>query len=82
METIFLIAVVGGLNILSFLIGAKTAQKLHRGEEIELPKVNPVQVYKEHREEAEANKEQERLNTMLENINNYNGTPLGQKSII
>lgn len=82
METIILVLVVGGLNILSFLIGAKTAQKLHKGEEVELPTLNPMQAIREHREQSEANKEQERFNTMMENINNYNGTGLGQKDII
>lgn len=82
MESLFLVMVVGGLNILSFLIGARTAQKLHKGEEIELPKVNPMQAYKEHREQSEANKEQERLNTMMENINNYDGTGAYQKDIL
>ena len=82
MESIILVLVVGGLNILSFLIGARTAQKLHKGEEIELPKVNPMQVYREHREEVEASKEQKRLDTMLENINNYDGTGAHQKDIL
>lgn len=82
METIILVLLMGGMNLLAFLIGAKTAQKADRGEEIELPTINPMKAYKEHREEIEANKEQERLNTMLENIDNYNGTGLGQKDII
>ena len=82
METIILVLLMGGMNLLAFLVGAKTAQKADRGEKIEVPTLNPMKAYKEHREETEANKEQERLNTMLENINNYNGTGLGQKDII
>lgn len=82
METIILVVLVGGLELLAFLIGAKTAQKLHKGEEIKLPSINPMQAYKEHREQSEASKEQERINTMLENINNYDGTPTGQKDIL
>ena len=82
METIILVLLMGGMNLLAFLIGARTAQKADKGEEIKLPSINPMEAYKEHREKAEANKEQERLNTMLDNINNYDGTGLGQKDII
>lgn len=81
METIILVTLVGGLELLAFLIGARTAQKLHKGEDIELPKVNPMEAYKEHRENVEAKKEQERMNIMLENINNYDGTGAYQKDI-
>ena len=82
METIILILLMGVMNLLAFLIGARTAQKAQKGEEIELPNINPVKVYEEHMERIQANKEQQELNTMLENINNYNGTGLGQKDII
>lgn len=82
METVLLVLLMGAMNLLAFLIGAKTAQKADKGEEIKLPNINPVKAYQEHREQSEANKEQERLNTMLDNINNYDGTPLGQKEII
>lgn len=82
METIILVLLMGGMNLLAFLIGARTAQKVDKGEEIKLPTVNPMQAYREHREDVEAKKEQERLNTMLENINNYNGTPVGQKDVL
>ena len=81
METIILVVLMGGMNLLAFLIGAKTAQKADRGEEIKLPTLNPVQAYQEHRESVEAKREQERLNTMLENINNYSGDGMGQKDI-
>lgn len=81
METIILILVMGVMNLLAFLIGARTAQKAQLGEEIELPNINPVKVYEEHMERIQANKEQQELNTMLENINNYDGTPLGQKDV-
>lgn len=82
METIILVLLMGVMNLLAFLIGARTAQKANRGEEIKLPNMNPVQAYKEHKEEEEYSKEQERLNTMLENIENYKGDGLGQKDIL
>lgn len=82
MELVILALAVGGMNILTFLIAAKTIQKADKGEEITLPTLNPMEAYREHRERVEAHKEQERLNTMLENIDNYDGTGTGQKDIL
>ena len=82
METVLLMLLMGVSNLLAFLIGAKTAQKAHRGDEIKLPNINPMKAYQEHRESAEAKKEQERINTMLENIDNYKGDSIGQKDIL
>ena len=82
METILIIFAIGIVNLLAFLIGARTAQKAQKEEEIELPTLNPMKAYKEHREHTEALKEQERINTMLENINNYDGTGAHQKDIV
>ena len=81
METIILVLLMGGMNLLAFLIGAKTAQKVDKGEEITLPSINPMQAYREHREQIEANKAQEEMNIMLENINNYDGTGNRQRDI-
>lgn len=81
LEIALLIMAIGVTNLLAFLIGARTAQKAHKGEEIELPNINPVKAYEEHIGRIQANKEQEELNTMLENINNYDGTALGQKDV-
>ena len=82
METIILVLLMGGMNLLAFLIGARTAQKADKGEEITLPSINPMEAYREHRERVEAHREQERLNTMLDNIDNYDGTGTGQKDIL
>ena len=81
METIILVLLMGGMNLLAFLIGARTAQKVDKGEEIELPSINPMQAYKEFTEQREANKVQEEMNIMMENINNYDGTGNRQRDI-
>lgn len=81
METIILMLLVGILILLAFLVGARTAQKACKGEEIKLPNINPIKAVEEHREKVEFKEEQEAYNTMLENINNYDGTALGQKDI-
>ena len=80
-----LILAVSALNIACFFIGAKVGQRVTKGENIELPSLNPVKAVKEHNEkklaEKEAEREQERLNTIMENIENYDGTPYGQKDV-
>lgn len=81
METILLIATISILNIVCFFIGAKVGQKVNKGEDIKLPNINPVKAIEEHRETKEYKEEQERFNTMLDNINNYDGTGIGQKEI-
>ena len=80
METIILVMLMGGINLLAFLVGARTAQKANRGEEIELPTLNPMQAYREHTEQREAKKEQEELEINMYNINNYKGDGTGQKN--
>lgn len=79
METIILILLMGGLNLLAFLIGAKTAQQVHNNEPIKLP--NPIKVVEEIKEKIEEKKEQEKLEIMLENVDNYDGTEMNQKNI-
>lgn len=81
MGSITLIVVISILNIVCFFVGAKIGQKVANNEPIKLPNVNPVKVIEEYKETKENKKEQERFNTMLDNINNYDGTKLGQKDI-
>ena len=81
METIILVMLMGGMNLLAFLIGARVGQKVVNKEPVELPTINPITLYKEHKEKEEMSKEQEKLNTMLDNINNYDGSSANQKEI-
>jgi hypothetical protein len=84
MEILFitlLILVVGALCVACFFIGARVGQAASRGENITLPKIDPMKPIREHRERKEADREQERYNTILENIERYDGTSSGQKDI-
>lgn len=81
-ETIILILGIGIMNILCFLIGAKTGQKVVKGEEIKLPNVNPIEVVRNHEEQKRLRKEEENFNINLENIENYDGTGMGQKDFV
>lgn len=82
MESILLIAVTGTLNAVCFFIGAKVGQKVAKDEPIEMPTVNPMKMYQEHIDKREADKEKKRLETILTNIDNYDGTGLGQKDVL
>lgn len=81
METVLLLLVTGALNVACFFIGAKTCQTVSRGEKIELPAVDPMKPIRDHRERKEAEREQERYNTILRNIDNYDGSNVGQEDV-
>ena len=81
METVIIIAAVGIFNIACFIIGAKVGQKVSKGESIELPSVNPLKVVREHKAKKEAEIEQDRKSTIMQNIDRYDGTPNGQKDV-
>ena len=56
-------------------------QKVSKGEEIQMPAVNPLEAVREHRVKKEAQSEQDRIDTILRNIEGYNGTPDGQEDV-
>ena len=48
----------------------------------EMPKLlNPVKAIKEHKASKEAKVEQDRISTILQNIENYDGTANGQEDV-
>ena len=82
--TIILILGTSILNIVCFFIGAKIGQKTVKGEEIKAPKMptmNPIALYNEHQEKKEAEKEINKLDTILRNIERYDGTDAGQEDV-
>lgn len=81
METILIILVSGTLNAVCFFIGARIGQKVSKGETIEAPTLNPMKAIKEREERKEADKESERLEIILQNIENYDGSPNGQRDV-
>lgn len=80
---ILLALVVGTLCIVCFFVGAKVGQTVCRGETVEAP--HPVKVMRENRErklaEEEQRKEQTRMEIIMQNIESYDGTGLGQKDV-
>lgn len=81
METILLIAITGTLNVVCFFIGAKVGQMVVKEEKIEMPTLNPIQAIKEHQEKREMQKETDKLDTILKNIEVYDGTSNGQTDV-
>lgn len=75
------LAVFGLANIFCFLLGAKVGQKVVKGEKVEMPNLNPLEAIREHHSKREAEKEQERLDVILENIESYDGTGNGQRDV-
>ena len=74
--------VIGTLNVVCFFVGAKVGQKVVKGEPIELPSINPMEAIREKQDKREAEREQRKLDTILQNIETYDGTGNGQKDVM
>lgn len=83
MEIALLIAMVlmGIMNIVCFVTGAKVGQMVSKGKEIEMPTINPVEIARQNASRRAAEKAQNRFDVIQENINNYDGTGAGQKDV-
>lgn len=76
-----LLAVMGLTNIACFIIGARVGQKTAKGEEVKMPELNPFKAYREHEARREAEKEQEKVDVIMRNIESYDGTGRGQEDV-
>lgn len=80
LEIVLLIFIVQISSFLMLLFGMQIKEKNNKKINI-----NPVEAIKERREEKAKKEEyelsQKQIKTMLENINNYDGTSIGQKDI-
>ena len=81
METIALLFLFGVFIILAYTLGLKNGQKLKNNEEIKMPEINPIKIFRNEIESFEQKKKQDIYDTMMANIDNYDGTGLGQKDI-
>lgn len=80
MEVLF-IALTGFFNIVCFVIGAKVGQTVVKGEKVEMPKIDPFKAYREREAKKEAKIKQDKLDTVLRNIDRYDGTSKGQEDV-
>lgn len=78
---ILLLLVAGAMNVACFLIGAKVGQMVVKGERIELPTVNPLEIARKKEAIREADRAKDRMDTILRNIDKYDGTATGQEDV-
>ena len=81
-----LLAVMGVTNVVCFVIGARVGQKVVKGEAVELPTPSTIGVIMEQRireqkDKKQAEFEQDRLETIMRNIEGYDGTGIGQEDV-
>jgi hypothetical protein len=72
---------MGAINALCFVLGANVGQTASKGEKVELPTINPMKIAKEHRAKKEAEMEQDKFDTILRNIERFDGTSRGQEDV-
>ena len=80
-ELIATVLVVSVMNLACFVAGAKIGQTVSKGEPIETPNLDPFKAYREHQERKQTEREQNRIETIMENIEKYDGTGYGQKDV-
>lgn len=78
---LLLVIGTGALCVVCFLVGAKVGQTVSKGEDIKLPKLNPMEAVRERRDKKEAELEQSRLDVIMKNIESYDGTAGGQRDV-
>lgn len=81
LEVILFCCIFGLFILASYTLGLRNGQKLAKREEITMPEMNPVKVINKQIESVEQKKEQKAFDIMMSNIDNYDGTGLGQKDI-
>lgn len=78
---ILLVLAVGTLNVVCFLFGAKVGMSVVNDKPIELPSLNPIKAYREREDKKQAEREQDKLATIMQNIEAYDGTGANQKDV-
>lgn len=68
-------------NIACFILGAVVMQKSQKDERIVLPPANPFKGFLDSKAKKEAQMEQNRVDTILRNIENFDGTSKGQEDV-
>ena len=76
-----LYVVLAASNILCFMIGARVGQTVSKGEKVELPTMNPLEVYRKNKADKDAKRVQDKFSTIMHNIDIYDGTGIGQKDV-
>ena len=80
-ESIVLCTIFGVFILVAYSLGLKNGQRISKNEEVVMPNINPVKVVTEEIEKHEEKKKQQAYEIMMSNIDNYDGTGLGQQDI-
>ena len=80
-ETIILCTIFGAFILIAYTLGLKNGQKLSNNKEVTMPELNPVRAIQNEIEIHEEKKRQEQVDIMMANIDNYDGTSIGQQNI-
>jgi hypothetical protein len=80
MEALLLV-IMGLTNIACFIIGAKVGQTVSKGEDVKVPEINPMEIHRKREARREALEEQKRIDTIMRNIETYDGTGRGQADV-
>ena len=75
------IMAVGLLTIFALVVGVKIGQAIAPGEAVKLPEIKPIEAIKERKDKKEAEREQDRISTIMANLEAYDGTANGQKDV-
>lgn len=78
---ILLVITVGVMCIASFVIGAKVGQAVAKGEKVDVSLPNPMEAIRQAQDRREAEREQDRLDVIMRNIETYDGTGNGQQDV-
>lgn len=78
---ILLVLAVGALCIGCFVVGAKVGQQAAKGEPVKVEIPDPMQAIRRREARKEAEFERSKVDTILANIERYDGTPDGQKDV-
>ena len=81
LETIVLCTVFGVFILLSYTLGLRNGQKLSKNEEVKMPEINPITIVNNEKQKYEERKKQDALEVMLDNIENYDPSGIGQNDI-
>ena len=73
--------IMGIVNILCFFIGAKVGQTVSKGEKLEVPNLNPVEAVRAVKEKNELRHKEDRMATIMGNLEAYDGTSVGQRDV-
>ena len=80
-ETIILCTIFGVFILFAYTLGLKNGQKLSKNEKITMPELNPIKAIQNEIETHEEKKKQTIFDINMANIDNYDGTGIGQQNI-